>query len=45
MVDWVGGKSASLGEVLNRVGLPIPAGFAITTRAYEAFLAHNDLVD
>ena len=45
MVDWVGGKSASLGEVLNRVGLPIPRGFAITTRAYEIFLAHNDLVD
>ena len=45
MVDWVGGKSASLGEVLNRVGLPIPGGFAITTRAFEVFLAHNDLVD
>lgn len=43
MVDWVGGKSASLGEVLNRVNLPIPGGFAITTRAYEAFLTHNDL--
>ena len=43
MVDWVGGKSASLGEVLNRVNLPIPEGFAITTRAYEAFLTHNDL--
>ena len=24
MVDWVGGKSASLGEVLNRVNLRIP---------------------
>ncbi|MHB8067374.1 MAG: PEP/pyruvate-binding domain-containing protein [Desulfobaccales bacterium] len=45
MVDWVGGKSASLGEVANRVGLPIPAGFAITTRAFDVFLAHNDLVD
>ncbi len=45
MVDAVGGKNASLGEVLNRVGLPIPAGFAITTRAYHYFLAHNDLVD
>ncbi|MGD0972053.1 MAG: PEP/pyruvate-binding domain-containing protein [Desulfobaccales bacterium] len=43
MVDWVGGKSASLGEVLNRVNLPIPGGFAITTRACEAFLTHNDL--
>lgn len=45
MVDGVGGKSANLGEVRNAVGLPIPDGFAITTAAYEAFLAHNDLVD
>lgn len=45
MVDSVGGKSASLGEVLNRVGLPTPVGFAITTRAYQLFLAANDLVD
>ncbi|MDP3181309.1 MAG: PEP/pyruvate-binding domain-containing protein [Desulfobaccales bacterium] len=45
MVDWVGGKSAHLGEVLNSVHLPIPAGFAITTHAFEAFLAHNDLRD
>jgi len=45
MVDWVGGKSANLGEVLNKVHLPIPAGFAVTTRAFQAFLAHNDLVD
>ncbi|MCL4502194.1 MAG: PEP-utilizing enzyme, partial [Deltaproteobacteria bacterium] len=45
MVDWVGGKSANLGEVLNRAGLPIPAGFAITTKAFEVFLAHNDLED
>ncbi len=45
MVDWVGGKNANLGEVKNRVGLLIPLGFAVTTRAYEAFLRHNDLVD
>jgi pyruvate,water dikinase len=45
MVDWVGGKCANLGEVLNCAGLPIPAGFAITSRAFEVFLAHNDLVD
>ncbi len=44
MVDWVGGKNAHLGEAA-RIGLPIPAGFAITTRAYADFLAHNDLVD
>lgn len=45
LVDWVGGKSANLGEVKNRVGLLIPPGFAITTKAFEAFLRHNDLVD
>jgi pyruvate,water dikinase len=44
MVDWVGGKNAHLGEA-SKIGLPIPAGFAITTRAYVDFLAHNDLVD
>jgi pyruvate,water dikinase len=45
MSDWVGGKNAHLGEVQNRLHLPIPRGFAITTAAYEAFLAHNDLVE
>ncbi len=45
MVDFVGGKNANLGEVLNRVQLPVPEGFAITTRAYDTLLAHNDLVD
>lgn len=44
-VDWVGGKSANLGEMCNRVKLPIPRGFAITTHAFEAFLSYNDLVD
>ncbi|MBM4326655.1 MAG: phosphoenolpyruvate synthase [Deltaproteobacteria bacterium] len=45
MADWVGGKNANLGELLNRVGLPIPEGFAITTAAYHYFLEQNDLVD
>lgn len=45
MVDWVGGKSANLGEVRNRVGLPIPEGFAITTAAFEHFMAANDLLE
>ncbi|MBM4286050.1 MAG: phosphoenolpyruvate synthase [Deltaproteobacteria bacterium] len=45
MVDWVGGKNANLGEVVNRVGLPTPGGFAITTRAFADFLAANDLVE
>jgi len=45
MIDWVGGKSANLGEVLNGVNLPIPEGFAITTRAFDFFLSANELVD
>lgn len=45
MVDWVGGKNANLGEVSSRAGLPIPRGFAITTRAFDLFLSENQLVD
>ncbi len=45
MVDWVGGKNANLGELLNRAKLAVPEGFAITTRAYEFFLEKNNLVD
>ncbi|MBI5520044.1 MAG: hypothetical protein HY916_08280 [Desulfovibrio sp.] len=40
MVDAVGGKSANLGEILNRVGLPVPRGFAITTSAFQDFFVH-----
>ncbi|MFH0823179.1 MAG: PEP/pyruvate-binding domain-containing protein [Pseudomonadota bacterium] len=45
MVDWVGGKNANLGELRNRVRLPIPRGFAITTNAYEFFLQRNNLIE
>ncbi len=45
MTDWVGGKSANLGEVQNRAGLPVPRGFAITTSAFDLFLSRNDLVN
>jgi pyruvate,water dikinase len=43
MVDWVGGKSANLGEVHSTVKIPTPDGFAITTRAYQDFFRFNDL--
>ena len=43
MAEMVGGKSANLGEVKNRVGLPVPNGFAISTFAYKVFLDHNRL--
>ncbi len=45
MMDWAGGKNANLGEARNRVHLPTPPGFAITTRAFDLFMAYNDLVD
>lgn len=37
-VDVVGGKCANLGEMRNRAKIPTPAGFAITTGAYNRFL-------
>jgi pyruvate,water dikinase len=35
----VGGKNASLGE-MTKAGIPVPPGFAVTTEAYEDFLAN-----
>ncbi len=34
----VGGKGANLGELLG-AGLPVPAGFVVTTAVYDAFVA------
>ena len=42
MVNRVGGKCASLGELL-RAQIPVPPGYAITTEAYEHFLEINGL--
>ena len=36
----VGGKSANLGE-LHRIGVPVPEGFAVTSSAYNRFLAET----
>lgn len=44
MVDTVGGKCASLGELL-RARIPVPPGFAITTDAYKRFLEDNNLTE
>ncbi len=37
-VAVVGGKSASLGEMTSRTGVPVPYGFATTAEAYRIFL-------
>jgi pyruvate, water dikinase len=41
--DAVGGKAANLGEARNKVGLPVPAGFAVTSLAYRAFVEGSGL--
>jgi pyruvate, water dikinase len=45
MTEFVGGKNANLGELLSRLRLPIPDGFAITTTAFDRFIEKNDLGD
>lgn len=39
-----GGKGANLGAMIN-AGLPVPAGFCVTTAAYRRFVEHNQLQD
>lgn len=45
-IDQVGGKNASLGEMIHHLsdlGIEVPQGFAITANAYHAFLKENKL--
>ena len=45
-IDRVGGKNASLGEMisnLTRLGIRVPGGFATTAQAYRDFLNQNGL--
>ena len=47
-VDSVGGKNASLGEMISQLsgtGVRVPGGFATTARAFREFLAHHGLED
>ena len=39
----MGSKSAQLGEMKSRLGLPAPEGFAISAWAYKHFVDANDL--
>jgi len=45
-VEEVGGKNASLGEMISQLagaGIKVPGGFATTATAFREFLAHEDL--
>ena len=45
-IDIVGGKNASLGEMIGRLdkaGVRVPDGFATTAQAYRDFLAQDGL--
>ncbi|MGE5526280.1 MAG: phosphoenolpyruvate synthase [Rhodospirillaceae bacterium] len=47
-VDQVGGKNASLGEMigeLGKAGVRVPGGFATTAHAYREFLAREGLAE
>ncbi len=45
-VESVGGKNASLGEMISQLagaGVRVPTGFATTAQAFRDFLQHNNL--
>ena len=47
-VDVVGGKNASLGEMiknLKHLNIKVPYGFVVTADSYDLFMAHNNLVE
>lgn len=47
-VEHVGGKNASLGEMISQLssaGVSVPGGFATTAHAYQQFLAQDGLQD
>ena len=43
-IPSVGGKNASLGEMIN-AGLPVPPGFAVTAYSYEKFIEETHIVE
>ena len=47
-VEVVGGKNASLGEMISQLaqaGVKVPGGFATTAQAFREFLTHNRLTE
>ncbi len=47
-VEVVGGKNASLGEMISQLaeaGVKVPGGFATTAHAFREFLTHNRLTE
>ena len=45
-IEVVGGKNASIGEMISRLaglGVSVPGGFATTSQAYRDFLAQDGL--
>lgn len=43
-LPYVGGKGANLGE-MTKAGFPVPPGFCVTTRAYQAFIQQSKELD
>ena len=43
-VVLVGGKNASLGEMIN-AGLPVPPGFAVTAYSYEKYIQEKNIAE
>jgi len=44
-IDTAGGKLAYLGELANKMELPVPPGFVITTWSYLEFMKFNGIED
>ena len=43
LADLAGGKMANLGEIRNRLGLPVPEGFVVTTEGFRFLIEEGGL--